>query len=55
MLFGRSEISALATLLALCSGQIFSASLTAYGSVSACFTIAAFAFAIKFFIDDYDM
>ena len=29
MLFGRSEISALATLLALCSGQIFSASLTA--------------------------
>lgn len=55
MLFGRNEISALATLLALCSGQIFSASLTAYGSVSACFTIAAFAFAIKFFIDDYDM
>lgn len=55
MLFGRSEISALATLLALCSGQIFSASLTAYGSASACFTIAAFAFAIKFFIDDYDM
>lgn len=55
MLFGRSEISVLATLLALCSGQIFSASLTAYGSVSACFTIAAFAFAIKFFIDDYDM
>lgn len=55
MLFGRSEISALATLLALCSGQIFSASFTAYGSVSACFTIAAFAFAIKFFIDDYDM
>ena len=55
MLFGRSEISALATLLALCSGQILSASLTAYGSVSACFTIAAFAFAIKFFIDDYDM
>lgn len=55
MLFGRSEISALATLLALCSRQIFSASLTAYGSVSACFTIAAFAFAIKFFIDDYDM
>lgn len=55
MLFGRSEISALATLFALCSGQIFSASLTAYGSVSACFTIAAFAFAIKFFIDDYDM
>ena len=55
MLFGRSEISAFATLLALCSGQIFSASLTAYGSVSACFTIAAFAFAIKFFIDDYDM
>ncbi len=55
MLFGRSEISALATLLALCSGQIFSASLTAYGSVSACFTIAVFAFAIKFFIDDYDM
>lgn len=54
-LFGRSEISALATLLALCSGQIFSASLTAYGSVSACFTIAAFAFTIKFFIDDYDM
>lgn len=55
MLFGRSEISALATLLALCSGQIFSASLTAYGSVSTCFTIAAFAFAIKFFINDYDM
>lgn len=54
-LFGKSEISVLATLLALCSGQIFSASLTAYGSVSACFTIAAFAFAIKFFINDYDM
>ena len=54
-LFGKSEISVLATLLALCSGQIFSASLTAYGSVSACFTIAAFAFAMKFFINDYDM
>ena len=54
-LFGKGEISVLATLLALCSGQIFSASLTAYGSVSACFIIAAFAFAIKFFINDYDM
>lgn len=53
LLFGNDFISVISVAVCLAFGSVFSVSLLAYGSVSACFAIYSFYFAIKFFAADY--
>ncbi len=53
LLFGNDFISVISVVVCLAFGSVFSVSLLAYGSVSACFAIYSFYFAIKFFAADY--
>lgn len=53
LLFGNDFISVISVAVCLAFGSVFSVSFLAYGSVSACFAIYAFYFAIKFFAADY--
>ncbi len=53
LLFGNARLSVFALLVCLTCGSIFAASLTACNSISACFAVYAFYFAMKFFVEDY--